>query len=264
MYNDSVSDRRLWETWINHNAAGTPTISASISGTVVYFTSDSGSINCMDARTGSVFSTFIGLGQGPNGVAIWEGKLYFGHGDTRIYCFDDTPTITPTLSAAQDKGATMWNNETITISGRVYATPTFDIPASEETGREAIYEVFTSGLPTATVKLVLVKPDGSSVEVEATTDRKGYFTTEYSPTVAGEWSWVAYYEGKVYPHDSYRYAEAYSPYTSFTVESAPEPYVPPPPEPEPLAVEYVYIAVAAVVIVLVAVGAYFFMQRRKK
>ena len=263
IYNDTASNRIIWNTWINHNAAGTPTVSASIEGTKVYFTSDSGSVNCMEAETGQVFSTFIGLGQGPNGVALYEGKLYFGHGDTYVYCFDDTPTMYLTLTAAQDKAASMWNNETITVSGRLYATPTYDIPAVEEAGTGPILETYYSGMPSRAVKLVFVKPDGSSVEVETTTDSKGYFSGSYSPTTTGDWSWVAYYEGETAPDDAYRYAEAYSAYNDFAVESAPEPYEPPPPPPAELPVEYVYIAVAAVVIVLVAVGVYFFMQRRK-
>jgi outer membrane protein assembly factor BamB len=263
LYNETAENKVIWATWINHNAAGTPTVSASIEGTKVYHTSDSGSVNCMEAETGQVYSTFIGMGQGPNGVALYEGKLYFGHGDTNVYCFDDTLTAYLTLNAFQDKGEAMWNNETITISGRLFATPTYDIPALEEAGTGPILEYYYSGMPSSTVKVTFVKPDGSVADVETVTDSKGYWSIDYSPTATGDWSWVAYYEGMTAPQDAYRYAEAYSDYTDFAVESAPEPYTPPPPPPPELPAEYIYIAVAAVVIVLVAIGAFFLLKRRK-
>jgi len=262
LYNTSISNKVIWQTWINHNAAGTPTVSASISGSVVYFTSDSGSVSAMDIKTGKVYSTFIGMAQAPNGVALWEGKLYFGHGDRNVYCFDDSPTIYPTVAATQDKGAAMWNNETLTISGRLYATPAYDIPALPDAGTGAIYQEFQSGLPNSKVNLVFVKPDGDSTTVEATTDQRGFFTAQFSPTDVGNWSWVAWYEGKVFPADSYRYGEAYSGYTSFAVEAPPtsEPEEPTNPG---LPMEYVYAAIAAVVIVVVAIGAYFLLKRKK-
>lgn len=264
IYNETATNRVMWTNWLNHNGAGTPTVSASMQGTIVYYSSDAGTVSVQDIATGNVLSNFIGMGQAANGVALWEGKLYFGHGDRNVYCFSDIPTMDLTVSATQNKGAAMWNNETLSISGRLYATPTYDIPAIEATGTGPIYQVYYSGIPNSTVNLVFVKPDGNTETVTATTNRTGYFTAQFSPADVGNWSWVAWYEGMIAPNDAYRYNEAYSGYTTFAVEA------PPTSETDgndgsggSLPMEYVYAAIAAVVIVIVAIGAYFLLKRKK-
>jgi outer membrane protein assembly factor BamB len=261
----------LWETWMVHNTQGSPLVSASMSGTYVYQTSDAGIISCFDANTGIVETQFIGLGLGSSSPAIWEGKLYVGHGNHYVYCFDDSPTIPLYIYAEGDKAAAeMWSNETLTIKGRLHATKLYDFPEVPEAGTAMIELYYYPGIPDRTVKVVFVRPDLSDVQVTATTDDRGFFEAQFSPDVTGEWSYTAYYEGEVFHADAYRYSQAYSEYTSFVVVDPPaaggngnggeEPPLPPPDDGIP--VEYIYVAVAVIVIVIVAFVAYFLLRKK--
>jgi len=254
-----------WVQWINHNGAGSPLVSASISGTYVYVTSDSGSINVMDAVNGTVKSTFIGLGLASSSPVIWEGKLYIGHGNHYVYCFDDSPSIPMNIYANPDKGAQMWSNETIKITGRLYHTLEWSIPQVGFTeSREAVYY---PGIPNAKVIVTFIKPDLTPVNVNATTDCNGYFTISYNPNVEGKWQWMAWYEGQEMPLNSYRYLPAYSEPHEFTV-TAPPTAPPPPTSPqqetqEGIPTEYLY-ATAAIIAIIIIIAAYTLIKKRKK
>jgi outer membrane protein assembly factor BamB len=261
-------DRVIWTQWIVHNPAGAPLVSASFSGTWVYFSSDGGSISCMDARTGEVYSTYVGLGIAGT-PAIWEGKLYVGHGNNRVYCFDSAPEVTVNIYADPSKGPEMFVDETLTVSGRVYVERPFYVPELEDAGTPEIDEMYTPGLQNATVQVIFVKPDMTDVTVTAYGDKAGFWSVDFVPDTVGEWSWTAYYPGKVFAHDTLRYTEAYSEYVSHNVvdPTAPAPTDGPTPTPTPTTgefpVEYVYAIVAVVVIVIVALVLYLFVFRRR-
>jgi hypothetical protein len=267
-YADS-RDRVIWTQWIVHNPAGAPLVSASFSGTWVYYTSDGGSIQCLDARTGEVYGTYQGLGIAGT-PALWEGKLYVGHGNNMVYCFDSAPEVTVEIYADPSKGPEMFVDETLTVSGRVYTQRPFYVPELEDAGTPEIDETYVPGLINATVQVIFVKPDMSDVTVTAYSDRYGFFSVDFVPDTVGEWSWTAYYPGKTFAYDTLRYTEAYSEYVSHSVvdPDAPAPTngATPTPTPQPggeFPVEYVYAIVAVVVIVIVALVLYLFVFRRK-
>jgi hypothetical protein len=68
-------------------------------------------------------------------------------------------------------------------------------------------------------RISLTKPDGTSMTLNATTDKNGFFSASYVPTEVGEWGWVAYYEGK--RTIGYTYNEAYSNWNTISVVAAP-------------------------------------------
>jgi outer membrane protein assembly factor BamB len=267
-YADS-RDRVIWTQWIVHNPAGAPLVSSSFSGTWVYFSSDGGGISCMDARTGEVKGTYTGLGIAGT-PAIWEGKLYIGHGNNYVYCFDSAPEVTTQIYADPDKGAEMWVDETLTVSGRVYTERPYYVPEIEAAGTPAEDHMYYPGLQNATVQVIFVKPDMTDVTVTAYGDKAGFFSVEFTPDVVGDWSWTAYYPGKSFAYDSLRYTEAYSEYVSHSVvdPSAPTPTngATPTPTPTPtdaFPVEYIYAIVAVIVIVIVGLVLYLFVFRRR-
>lgn len=253
-----LPDLIQWTQWIVHNGAGSPLVSASISGTYVYFTSDAGNIVCADARTGKVLSTFSSLGLAPSSPVIWEGKLYFGHGDHCVYCIDDTLTVDTYIWANMDKGETSLN-ETITINGRLYTKVEWEIPAVSYW--PYLWEAYSPGIPKANVTITFIKPDESMVNLTVTTDSHGYFTVSYQPDQAGTWQWIVWYEGREMPLHSYRYGYTFTETQSFEV-TAPSPTKP---AAAPALSDYaLYIAVAVIIIIVVVLAAQIIKTKRRK
>jgi outer membrane protein assembly factor BamB len=273
-----TNSRVIWSQWLTHNIFVSPLVTSKgykMDDAFVYYGADSGALSRLNANNATKFpiSAFQALGLAGSSFAMWEQKLYVGHGDYNVYCFDNSPSIPLTLFAAQDKGATMWSNETLTITGRLNAEESFDVAADPALGVfEPISEKFKPGVANATMTIVFVKPDLSSTNVTVLTDKRGYFTTTFNPDIVGTWSWTAWYQGKEFPNHSYRYDEAYSEYTSVEVTSPTAgggdgettPTATPPVTGEGVPMEYVYAAIAAIAIVLIAIGAYAYTKRSKK
>jgi len=134
----------------------------------------------------------------------------------------------------------MWTNETVVIGGKL-----------------------DPRIPDAKILVTFTKPDQTQADVTTTTDLKGYFSASYTPSVAGNWSWTAWYEGQELPRISYSYA--YTDDMPLKVVSPEEPTngeEPPPAEGIPM--EYVYTVVGVIAIIIVAVAAYAYMKRGKK
>ena len=259
-----VAGNRTWTSWIGYQILSSVAYADDIRGGKVYVGSDVGSVSCLNAATGAPISAYQTGANVEGSPSIWEGKLYIGGTDGCVYCFDDSPIVDFDISAASNKGATMWNNETIVIEGRLVSNPTQSLYVwTDENYTTGAYVEIESdmhpGLPNAPVKLSLTKPDGTDVSLTTTTDNSGEFSFSYSPTEVGEWGWVVYYEGQ--RMKGITYDMAYGEWNTFEV-TAPGTPAGPEPEPEGIPMEYVYVAVAAIVIVLVAVGAYIFLKRK--
>jgi outer membrane protein assembly factor BamB len=255
---------RTWTSWIGYQILSSVAYADDIRGAKVYVGSDVGSVSCLLAETGEALSAYQTGANVEGSPSIWEGKLYIGGTDGNVYCFDDSPKVDFSISAADNKGTQMWSNETMVIEGRLISNP------MEMTYEGGAYVPKPSdlhpGLPDAEVKASLTKPDGTDVALTTTTDKHGYFSFSYSPTDVGEWGWVVYYDGK--RTDGLVYNGAYGEWNPFTVNShvespsdgnGTEP--PPPPPDEGIPVEYIYVAVAVIVIVIVALVAYFLLKK---
>ncbi|MCW4010739.1 MAG: PQQ-binding-like beta-propeller repeat protein, partial [Candidatus Bathyarchaeota archaeon] len=216
-YTNRILGNRTWSTWVGYQIQSSAAYADDLSGAKVYIGSDIGSIYCLDATNGNTHSVFTAGGNVPCSPSIWEGKMYIGTTEGIMYCFDDSPTVDFNLFAAANKGEVMWNNETITIGGRLTANP------MELVWEDGAYVPYASyyhpGLPNAEVQLSLAKPDGTSQIVTATTNQTGYFTFNYNPTTAGEWGWVIYYAGE--RTVGLTYNEAYGEYNYINVVAAP-------------------------------------------
>jgi outer membrane protein assembly factor BamB len=264
-YSNRKNGVREWASWLGYQIQGSMAYSDDPTGDKIYAGSDIGSMYVLNAEDGSSHSVFTAGGNVPASPAIWEGKMYCGCTDGKMYCFDDSPIVDFNLYATSDKGTTMWNNETITVAGRLTSNPTMSVwqYGTEEVSGAYVREPsdYHPGLPNATVKVSLTKPDMTSLNLTTTTDNQGYFSVSYSPTDVGEWGWVAYYDGM--RRLGITYNSAYGEWNAVSVTSpVASPTDGTEPEPGGLPMEAIYAAIAVIVIVVVAIGAYMFLKRK--
>jgi hypothetical protein len=259
---------RIWSSWIGYQVLSSAAYADDLTGAKVYIGSDVGSISCFAGGDGAAVSAYQTGANVEGSPSIWEGKLYIGGMDRVIYCFDDAPIVDMSISAAASKGAEMWNNETITIEGRLISNPTQTIYQWNIVDGEYVDGAYVEiesdmhpGIPYEEIKLSLTTPGGDDVPLTTTTDNTGAFSFSYSPTEVGEWGWVVYYDGK--RTTGIEYNSAYGEWNSFNVVS-PTASASDDTEPEPAALpmEAVYAAIAVIVIVVVALGVYMFLKRK--
>jgi outer membrane protein assembly factor BamB len=263
---------REWYSWLGYQIQGSVAYADDPTGDKIYVGSDIGSMYVLNAEDGRSLSLFAVGGNVPASPAVWDGKMYCGCTDGKMYCFDDSPIVDFDLTAWSDKGTAMWDNETITIEGRLTSNPSMSVwkYGDEDTPGSYVHEPmdYHPGLPNAEVKVSFTTPGGSDVSLDTTTNKAGYFSISYSPTEVGEWGWVAYYDGM--RRLGITYNQAYGEWNPVTVNS---PTAGPangdgngngtePPPAEGLPMEYVYAATAVIVIVVVAFLAYFFLRKR--
>jgi outer membrane protein assembly factor BamB len=256
----------IWIQWLGFQVFSSVAYADDVTGPKLYVGCDSYSISCLNATDGKPLSVYTTGAQVSSSPAIWGGKLYVGSGDGNVYCFYDSPTVSVGISASSDKGAEMWSNETLVISGKL-----------------------NPGIPSATVIVSLTKPDMTSINLTATTDNLGYFSFSYNPTEVGQWGWVAYYSGQEKPTITYN--AAYAQWTAISVTAAPiaesstqtvaptetstlvETATPtsvvtvtatPTTGTDNISVEYIYVIVAVIAIVVIAVAAFAYTRKRKK
>jgi hypothetical protein len=257
----------IWEQWIGHQIYSSPIYVNDLTGPKVYFGDDVYSITCVNATTGLPISSYSTKAQVFSTACVYEGHVYFGSYDGNMYCFGNTPTATISLTYAANKVGTMWNNETLTIAGRVQ--PTVVSSPDPETGTGSFGNFAVNGLYNATVNLSFTKPDSTSENLTTTTDAFGNFVLSFKPTAVGTWGWIVYYPSQANAWITYN--TAYSEWTQISVTAAPSSVVSPTSTPTTspstaaaIPVEYVYAAVAVVIIAIIAFGAYAYTRRGKK
>jgi len=252
---NATSGIRLWQVYMGHQTFSSPAIADGADFPKLYVGDEVGAVHCIDIKNvsqGVPLSVYATSGTVPGSPAIYERKLYLGWVDWNMYCFGDAVVedthITCSLSAS-----TIATGASVTVSGRLIKPQT-----NIFTG-----ELFTPGLPNMPV-LVSFGKDSDRHDVSATTDMKGQFTVTYTPTAAGEYSVMSWFEGEDLVTYSYNYA--YSSEQSLTVgasassaignnivELA-----------EGIPMEYVYAAVAIVAIAIIASAGYLYLKKAKK
>ncbi len=251
---NATDGSEIWGQWLGHQVTSSPLYVDDISGAKVYVGCDSYSLTCFNATDGTPLSWFTADAQIVSSPTVYDSMIYVGSADGAVYCFAGTPTVSTSIYAEANKGGSMWSNETLAIQGKVSAAVTYTRPFDNTV------EELSPGLPNAVVKASFTKPDGTDVAMETTTDNMGYFSFSYSPTEAGEWGWVVYYEGEAKPWITY--SEAYSEWNAVGVTSPSPSTSSNEPEPAALPMEAVYAVVAVIIIVLVAIGVYMFLKRK--
>jgi len=253
---NSTYVERVWAQWTGRQVY-TPLICAdSQDGVRIYYGCDVYSINALDATDGSPVSSYTTMGQIYGAPAIYEGRLYVGSYDFTLYCFADTHEACTDIWAVSSKGAKMLVNETVTITGGLR------VPMIYADERVPDYsETYYPQIADADIIVTFSGPNQTMINRTTTTDAKGLFSVTYTPTEAGNWTWMAWYEGKELSHISYTYA--YGDLNSLEVVGPEAPPQNGEELEEGIPIEYVYAAVAIIAIVIILVVAYLYMKRRK-
>jgi outer membrane protein assembly factor BamB len=182
---------RVWTQWLGMETENGVSIADdefssdnSIDGVTakVYFGNDAYSITCLDAVRGLPVSVYMAQAQNWGMPAIYNNTVIETSCDGNVYCFANPTTLPSAISASLSK--TQVNvNETVTVSGQLYSPTT------------TYGQLFTPGIRSQPVKVSFGTPSGTRVDVSATTDAKGKFTVTYTPTTAGDWTALAWYNG---------------------------------------------------------------------
>jgi outer membrane protein assembly factor BamB len=257
---NSTYVERVWAQWTGRQVYTPLILADSLDGGRLYYGSDVYSISTVDAEDGSPISSYTTDGQVYSTPAIYDGRLYVGSYDFHLYCFADTHEVCSDIWAVSSKGAKMLVNETVTISGGLRVPMTY---ADERVPDYS--EAYYPQIADADITVTFSGPNQTMIDVTGTTDAEGLFEVSYTPDVAGNWTWMAWYEGKELSHISYTYAygdlnalEVVGPETEpSNGENGEEP------PPEGIPVEYIYAAVAGIAIVVILVVAYLYLKRRK-
>jgi outer membrane protein assembly factor BamB len=257
-----TSGTKLWQVYMGHQTFSSPSIADGIDDPKLYVGDEVGAIHCIDisnTTAGKSISVYAASGNTPGTPAIWERKIYLGWSDWSMYCFSDATMEDAAVSACLSTNAVDINkSESVTIAGKLYSPLTSSYTVS---GVQYTY-TYTPGLPLMPVLVSVGKPDGTRSDLTATTNAKGEFSVTYTPTVAGNYTLMAWFQGKDKVTYSYNYAYGDQlPLKATMEESTPPP--PPPPE-EEIPIEYVLAGIAIVVIVIVLAAAYMWMRRPKK
>jgi hypothetical protein len=192
--------------------------------------------------------------------ALWDGKLYFGSTDSRVYCFEDHPEQQMAISISVDKtSADLNSSDSVTVTGRLTAVP-----------KQVDYLVYglvrgTPGLANVTVKVTFTDPTGVENTLTAVTDNDGLASWTYTPTKAGTWKILTWFDGQQFSTygRSYAFSDEQKVEAAYTIT-------------EPtggdgdggagagIPMEYVYAAVVVVVIVIIAAIGLWWMRGRGK
>ncbi|MBX5320466.1 MAG: PQQ-binding-like beta-propeller repeat protein [Candidatus Bathyarchaeia archaeon] len=255
---NSTYAERQWSQWVGHVIYSSAVYADDITGGKVYVGNNANSLICFDATSGKPISSYSSGAPIYGTAAIYEGKVYIGSYDGRLYCFSDKPVAETDIVAWCD-----WKQsnvgETIVIQGKLRAVTVYDTAKFNPKllPEQSIVEVWYPGIPNATVKVTFVKPDGSQEDVTTKTDSRGLFTVSYTPTVAGNWTWTAWYEGE--DKITHAYSYAYTADTPLEVLAPSEEHPPP-----PLAFSTELAAAIIIIVIIIIVIAVYILKKPKK
>ncbi len=282
----------LWDQWLGHQIYSSSIYINDVQGPVIFVGDDVNSITQMNATNGVPISSYTSTGTIFCTPCLYNGSLYVGtQAGYEIIFRTPEPTSQFSIYGTSNKGTTMWNNETLTVAGRLNPTPFFYNTPNEP---NTFGSYAANRLPNATITMEIVQPDNTTVALTATTDNNGFFTFNYNPTETGTYSWLVLFSGldKGYIY----YDPAYTQYTTIDVTAAPNNPTPTPvvsSTPTPISTATpapstsasasaslapssstssskgisatdIYVIVAVIIIIVIAVAAYLFTRRGKK
>lgn len=258
MFGARRAGNRTWGQWLGYQISSSVAYADDIRGPKLYVGCDIGSVTALNAANGKSLSTYVTSGNVPSSPAIWDGKVYIGSDEGKVYCFDDAPTVTISISSEFTKGAKIWSNTSVTIRGRLCAIPdemTWDF---DKSAYVPVPSDLRPGIPNATIHITVIKPDMTTVNMTATTDKHGFFEVSYMPEVTGWQAWVAWYDGEVKPGITYGpfctedyWFEVVSPPTQ--EKGTPSGGIP---------AEYTYAIIIIIALIIVVIAAYLFKKKK--
>jgi outer membrane protein assembly factor BamB len=238
---NATTGEKIWSNWLSREIYSSPTYAYGR----VYIGMENNAFYILDAETGEKISYYDGFDSNCiwSSPALTNGRVYIGSLDGNVYCFEedtpDAPLISTEVLASLSKSQVDKDlSESVTVSGNL----------------SPIY----APVP---VKVTFTKPDGTTIDVSATTTSEGDFGVSYTPDAIGDWTVTAWWEG-----DEDR-TFAFTEDMTLKVVGEEEPTngngEEPPPEEEGIPTEYIYAAAAVIAIIVIAIAAYVYMKRGK-
>ncbi|MBX5320474.1 MAG: PQQ-binding-like beta-propeller repeat protein [Candidatus Bathyarchaeia archaeon] len=233
MFGARRAGNRTWGQWLGYQISSSVAYADDITGPKVYVGCDIGSVTVLDATNGKPLSSYPTPGNVPSSPAIWDGKVYVGSVNGKVYCFSDAPSYSPEIVAWCD-WSEAYAGENIVVHSRL-------LP----------------GIPGEKLILTLTKPGGAQVHINETTDEKGWADFSFQVDQAGDWTWTVWYEGKDKDYIVYTYA--YTDTYPLTVKTA----ITGPTAPPAIPTEYVIAIAAIIIIIIIAITAYTLKKHKK-
>jgi outer membrane protein assembly factor BamB len=194
----------LWDTYVGREVSSSPTYAPGLGqgDGKVYLATDSGQIYSLNSTDGTKLGYYIGndLACGWSSAAVYEGHMYIGNSNWKVYAFADQPIQTLPLTVISS-GTYVKTNAPLTISGQMLPPVVPNINLTVTIGFGSVYTNFP------------VKTDSS-----------GKFSITYTPKADGLYSYLVYTEGYKYYGASYsdtHYFAASSPAASVQDPSSP-------------------------------------------
>ena len=229
---NAANGENIWSKFLGFLIYPAVTVSVDPTGTNVYVGSDSYSVTCIDAMSGESISWYTTGGQVECVPAVYDGRLYVGSADHKIYCFYDDPTAQMSMSISVDKTDVELGDD-VTVTARI-----------------------NPRLPNVPVKVTFTHPEGTETDLDLIADNMGYATATYSPKAEGNWTVIAWYQGAQYT--GIKYSNAFSEQITLEVIDTTPPDVS-----DTVPVEYIYAAVGLIAVVIIVVVAYMLLKKRK-
>jgi eukaryotic-like serine/threonine-protein kinase len=232
-------------------------ISPSYADGKLYMVTDQHSVFVLNATDGANLGTFNTQSSSWSSPAVYEGRLYVGNNDWKVYCLADYPAQSSTITVTLNK-AEVYENEAVSGFGQL-------IPRLDGT----------------TVRVTLTNPNGDLIALPVVTSVTGDFTFTFTPSVVGEWTAIARWASSKSYYASSESAPAFllvnpTPTPTPTESPTPTPELTPTPTPMPtpmpfdkqtilgVPVTYIYIAVVVVLITIIGLAGYILRRRIPK
>jgi len=259
---------RLWFNWVGHQVFGNPVVAINAQtpgiNAIVYEGNSVYGFTAFNCTDGAVLSTYTADAQVFSTPALYQNRVYMTDSAGFLHCFANTDpqfaVPTAEIYANSNKGTDMLANEAMVIEGRLTAHQIFYSPLLSSP------EDFHPALPSATVSLAFVNPDGSSSTLTAVTDANGKFNFTVTPTQVGKAQWLAYFDGMQTLNGEFM-GSAYTSYSTVNVLSS-NPTTSPSETttstPTPIDNSLYIYAIVGIIVALVVVIAIVMLLRRKK
>ncbi|PVX24059.1 MAG: hypothetical protein CW691_08730, partial [Candidatus Bathyarchaeum sp.] len=229
---DADSGEVVWQSWIGTELYTTPTYADG----KVYVTTDRRFAYALNATDGVRFSFFDTGSNSWSSPSVYEGRLYFGCNDGKVYCLDSNSVTQGQIYSALDVNEAE-SGDSITGCGQL-----------------------EPGIAHAQITVSFVKPDGTADSLQVTAENDGAFSFSYTPDVIGDWTVCMRCSGATYIMQSVE--------LPFSVVGAQqqtsEPDQTTQPQDSGIEVEYLTLVAGIVIVALIGVVAYLVFKKRNK
>ena len=227
---DAFTGKVLWQSFVGTEFYVSPTYADD----KLYVTSNQRGIYVLNATDGTKLSFFSTGSNSWSSASLYEGKAYVGNNDWNVYCIAEYPQLKSSVTLELARREVILGES---VSGRGYLIP---------------------GMPSASVTLSFVKPDGAVVNMHITTSEKGFFDFTYTPDAIGDWNATAQWQS-----DRSYFNSACSETALLEVFAAPTPTPTPSPPIEWFGMPPAYVVIFTIAAIAVVILGFVYIKRKR-